>query len=180
MSWAAGCCLALALADAAPAAERLPSGSYIHDPVAIGRWSLRRVTSDEAGRFVLSCEATWTREADLYLYLSLDAATQSLALGIPATRPPSGAAMRASFDGDQAGAIEGPATFASWSGDDAGEDGYLLLPGTGDGAKAAERLARSKAVTLAYPFEGRTRTETFRYGSAAKVLTALSDCASGR
>jgi len=178
---AAGCWLAWASAPLL-AAEKLPSGAFQQDPVSVGQWALSRITSDEAGRSIVSCQVTWTRESDLYVYASLDIAKKQFALGIPAIRLPKEkqATMRVWFDEDKAHAIEGPAHFIAWSGNDEGEDGYLVLVETSDKPAMAERLAAAKKVSFAYPFQGKTRVETFPFKSAAKAVAMLSDCANGR
>jgi hypothetical protein len=173
--------LATSLVSPAPAADKLPSGAFAQAPAAVGRWSLRRITADEAGRTLRSCEATWTREGDLYVYASLDATRKTFAFGVPASRPPKSrsATIRAWFDDDKANAVEGPATFVPWSGDGEGEDGYLLLE-SGDGTAGAERLAKARKVSFAYPFDGKTRVEAFPYATGGPAMRRLVDCANGR
>lgn len=180
--WALLCCCASAFSGPALAADKLPSGAYLQDAVSVGRWGIRRTTSDEAGRKVLSCAASWTREADLYVHASLDLPNRTFALGVSAIRPPrqKQATMRIWFDDDKAHAIEGPATFIAWSGTDEGEDGYLVLVETGDNPVAAERLAKAQTVTFAYPFDGATRVVAFPYRSARQAMSKLAECAAGR
>jgi hypothetical protein len=182
MKRATFCCLVLVVSDSALAVEKLPSGGFIRDYASVNSWFIKRVSSDEAGRRTLYCEASWTREADLHVYARLDAATKAFALGIPAPRPTSrpNVTMRIWFDDQRASAIEGRWTFISWSGTTEGEDGYLVLTETGDKGALAGRLAKARKVTFAYPFDGKTRTEAFPFKTAQQAMNKLADCASGR
>ncbi len=179
---AASCCLWLLSTLPAFAAEQLPSGAYMHDPVPVGAWTLRRITSDAAGKEVLACEATWTRESDLHVMAKLDVKQKTFALGVPTFGRPRGkpATMRAWFNSDKADAVESVATFQSFSGNADDEDGYLLLVEARDKQGLADRLAKARTVTFAYPFEGKTRIEAFPFKTAQQAMKQLAACASHR
>ncbi len=182
IGWATLCCLAMLTSGAAAAAEKLPSGEYFDYYAQVDDWGIRRVASDEAGRKVLYCEATWVREGDFYLYLALDAGRKQFSYGIPVPIP-SGrkqATMRVWFDGDKAHAAEVQAAYVNTPISGAGEDGYLVAVENGEASATLARLAKARTITFAYPFEVRTRVESFPYKRAAKALGKLADCADGR
>lgn len=174
-------CFFVFLAAIGPAtgAEKLGSGAFQHDYASANGWIVHRITADEAGRKLLYCDASWTGVADMYAYVRRDPANKTFAFGLPAPNPvrQKNAPMRAWFDSDKANAMEGPATFLSWSGKADDEDGYLVLVQTGDQAPAAERFPKAKKITFAYPFDGKTRVESFILKNAATTLAKLTDCA---
>lgn len=180
MRWVTSCCIALALSQPVCAAEKLPSGGFVWKHASVGNWLVERISSDKAGRTTLYCQTSWTLEADFYVYARLDAASKAFALGIPAPRPaPSKATMRVWFDDRKADATEGRWTFIPFA-PDTPDDGYLVLTETGDKKVLLERLANARKVTVAYPFDGKTRTETFPFKTAQQPMKKLAECANGR